>query len=365
MTIRCETNGTYTVIYSKRHPVTGQPRNLRRVNIQSKNAAIRIEKEIVAQLERTLHEARSPKWQIVTEEFLSECKNRGFSRKTIEDYTVGLHAYALPYFGERPIDSITTIEIRQILTENLKERAPATRKNAAKFMRAVFKFGLEAGYLQRNPMPTLKFKSGDKIARCLTEAEVKRFLELARSVGDQWYPHWMLALHTGMRSGELYALTWDKVDLENRILKVDASWNSKDGFKSTKSGNDRLLEIPRTLVSYLSELKLVTGASRFVLPRSIEWDRGRQAIHLRRFLGGIGLPQIRFHDLRATWATILLSKGVEPIKVMKAGGWNDMKTMMIYVRKAGVDIRGMSDCLNDLHDPHSPRGKVLQLLPGS
>ena len=78
------------------------------------------------------------------------------------------------------------------------------------------------------------------------------------------------------------------------------------------------------------------------------------------FLMGMGLPPIRFHDLRATWATILLSKGIEPIRVMKAGGWRDMKTLMYYVRLAGVDIRGMSDVLK-LHDPEQPRGQVVSL----
>lgn len=64
------------------------------------------------------------------------------------------------------------------------------------------------------------------------------------------------------------------------------------------------------------------------------------------FLAGVGLPQIRFHDLRTTWATIMLSKGVEPIKVMMMGGWKDMKTMQIYVRKAGVSIQGVTDKLD-------------------
>jgi integrase len=61
---------------------------------------------------------------------------------------------------------------------------------------------------------------------------------------------------------------------------------------------------------------------------------------------GLGLPPIKFHDLRATWATLMLSKGVEPIKVMIMGGWKDLKTMQIYIRKAGVDIKGITDRLN-------------------
>ena len=64
------------------------------------------------------------------------------------------------------------------------------------------------------------------------------------------------------------------------------------------------------------------------------------------FLQGLGLPQIRVHDLRATWATLLLSKGVAPIKVMKCGGWKDIKTMQYYTRLSGVDIRGITDYMD-------------------
>ena len=77
------------------------------------------------------------------------------------------------------------------------------------------------------------------------------------------------------------------------------------------------------------------------------------------FLKGLGLPTIRFHDLRACWATVMLSRGIEPIKVMYMGGWKDIKTMMIYMRKAGVDIKGITDNLS-LYNPSRDAAKVLK-----
>ena len=154
-------------------------------------------------------------------------------------------------------------------------------------------------------------------------------------------------------------MTWDKVNLDQRKILVDSSWNNKDGFKSTKSGDDRIVEIAPNLVTIVKQLKLQSGGSDFVLPRISRWDKGEQARELRMFLVGIGLPPVRFHDLRATWATLRLSNGVEPVKVMVMGGWKDMKTMMIYIRKAGVDIRGCTAKL-DLHDPVAKTAKVLE-----
>ena len=94
------------------------------------------------------------------------------------------------------------------------------------------------------------------------------------------------------------------------------------------------------------------------------WLKGEQTRDLRAFLLGMGLPAIRFHDLRASWATILLGQGVEPVKVMKMGGWKDLDTMMIYVRKAGIDVAGALNGLT-LHQHRPQIGEVLQLKLGS
>ena len=61
-------------------------------------------------------------------------------------------------------------------------------------------------------------------------------LNQAKIMGCDWYPHRTLAIYTGMRNGELYALTWDKVDFENKMILVDSSWSKRNGLKSTKSG---------------------------------------------------------------------------------------------------------------------------------
>lgn len=122
-----------------------------------------------------------------------------------------------------------------------------------------------------------------------------------------------------------------------------------------------MVELAPSLIPILEQLKLQTYATGFVLPHHPRWTKGEQARELRMFLMGIGLPQIRFHDLRATWATLMMSKGVEPIKVMIMGGWQDLKTMQIYMRKAGIDIKGITDCL-DFQSNRGGTGTVLDFF---
>lgn len=153
------------------------------------------------------------------------------------------------------------------------------------------------------------------------------------------------------------------MNFQTRQITVNRAWNSKDGFKSTKSGHERILPINDALMLVLKELKLAGEGGEYVLPRSGKWNKGEQAREPRKFLALAGLPQIRFHDLRATWATMLLSKGTLPAQVMKMGGRRDMKAMMIYTRMVGIDVRGATDCL-DFHTPNrSP--KAVLAFPGS
>ncbi len=349
--------GEWEAFFSKRHPITRMPLSRRRIKLESRSVAVRTERELIGLVERLLHQSVVPSWSTVVEQFLTFCLDRGLTKDTVYDYEVTLRAHTFEEWGHRCMDEITTQDVRILLDKKVGHRSASHKKNVLKFIRGVFNYAVELGVLNRNPTPQLKFRIGDKVKKVLTADQVRSFLEKAKTLDWEWYPHWVMAVYTGMRNGELYALTWPKVNLDDRLIKVDSSWNDKNGFKSTKSGDDRVIEIAPNLVTFLKQFKLRNGDTHFVLPRVDGWDKGKQARELGLFLKANGMPMIRFHDLRATWATLLLSKGVEPIKVMKMGGWKDMKTMMIYVRTAGVDIRGATDCL-DLHNPIQGTGTV-------
>lgn len=346
--------------YQKRHPIKRAPRKLFRTNLKSKNEAMRVEKELIVQLEESFKEQTVPTWQNLLKEFFNAKSLSDWGPKTLEDGQFMLDAHTMSKWGKRRLDSISPNDIKELIFERLGHNSPSTQQTLLKFIRGAFNYAVECRLLNSNPCPKIKFKTGEKIKKVLTEEQVGKLLSQAKIYQSDWYYHWAMAVYTGMRNGELYALTWDKVNLEGRRILVDTSWSKKAGFKSTKSGDDRIVEIAPNLVQELKELKLKTESTGFVLPRSRNWDKGEQARMLRYFLEGISLPTVRFHDLRATWATIMLSKGIEPIKVMTMGGWKDLKTMQIYIRKAGVGIKGITDCLN-LHSPGQQEATVIAL----
>ncbi len=344
---------------SKRNPFSGQPVSIRK-RCETRSIALRAEKELLIRLNEKFYDC-FPKWKDIVQTYTATKYEQGeWSSKTQQNYYTNLASHTFHLWGNRLADEINTQEIRDLIRNDLNGYSESHKKSVLKFIRGAFNFAVDSGILDRNPVPKIHFRVGDKIKLCLTLEQVKKFLEAAKELENPWYYHWTIALYTGMRNGELYALKWEKVNLENNFILVDSSWNAKDGFKSTKSGDDRIVEIAPNLSLILKELKLLRPDDVFVLPRVQNWDRGIQANELRKFLLGIGLPSIRFHDLRATWATLMLTKGTEPIKVMKMGGWKDLKTMEIYIRKAGVDIKGITSDL-DLHNPRKMIGEVIQL----
>lgn len=356
-------SGTWTASYSKRPGPRQMPKSLKRTGFKSERDAKKGFTELIVEMSRRLEIAVVPNWAENVKSYLDSCQLRGLSGKYIHSQQCYLEGHTLGAWGARLVTEISPHDILSLHKEKVGRSSQGNQQYFLKCLRLAFDHAVQAGHLVKNPVPQIKFRVGDKIKKVLTGDQVRTLLNKAREINHGWYPHWAFALYTGMRNGELFALTWDKVSIEKNQILIDAAWTSKDGFKSTKSGNDRIIEIAPGLLPVIKELKLQSCGDSFVLPRINRWEQGDQARELRMFLIGIGLPAVRFHDLRATWATLLLSKGVEPIKVMKMGGWTDMKTMMIYIRKAGVDIAGSMQGWN-LHDPESRIAQVFR-LPGS
>ncbi len=197
-----------------------------------------------------------------------------------------------------------------------------------------------------------------------------------------WHSIWTLALFTGMRSGELFALNWRSIDLEAGTIVVHENWINKIGIGPTKGRYWRTVPICSELSSFLKKLKPKAKGGysekvwrwnktrtekvyyieeEFVLPRFQCWKDGRQAGILREFLTGIGVTSVKFHTLRSCFATQLLRVNVAPAIVMKICGWKDLKTTQRYVRLAGIEVKGATEGLRFLDAPEA-MAQVVELF---
>src|SRR5690606_12392978 len=257
--------------------------------------AKKVYKELIIEMERKFQRTLYPLWPEVVDKFLEHFKNRGIARNTIQNYKTGLFTYTVPRWRDKQINEISTDDIRELIVENLSLKSETLRKDILKYIRAVFSYASDNGIDIRNPTPKLRFKNNLKIKTVLKEEEILLFLKKAREKKHPWFSIWAMALYTGMRNGELYALRWSNVNLNKKMIIVSESWHRINGMKDTKSGDDRIVEIAESLVSVIEEL-FHNRTDDFVLPRISSWTQGDQARVLRDFLAEINLPRIRSEE---------------------------------------------------------------------
>ena len=251
-----------------------------------------------------------------------------------------------------PAGKITVSDGREVIKlmdrQNLTKRYQRKVKN---IINNVYEWGIEYRYIFGNDRPPLKGllieTISDSVPDIMTFEEIKRFLSLAKALDHYWYPIWSFAILTGMRSGELHALSWEQIDLEKNTIRVDRSFDSNlKQVGPTKARYWRSVPINSNLRKLILDLsKKRDGEDEFVLPRSKTWDNGDQAVPLKDFLRSIKMKPIKFHALRACFATQMLASGVPAPVVMKIGGWKKTDTMDIYLRLAGVQTKDATKCL--------------------
>ena len=133
--------------------------------------------------------------------------------------------------------------------------------------------------------------------------------------GDRLEGLYVLAIHTGLRQGELLALRWEDVDLGGGVLRVRGTKTARSR-RTVKLSETALEALTSHLTRQLGEIDRVRSMwqeNGLVFATEIGTPLSRHNLAHRSFrplLARAGLPAIRFHDLRHTCATILLSQGV-------------------------------------------------------
>lgn len=298
-------------------------------------------------------EAKGITWKELIHRWEAFARNgmagKKYSRHTIMVHVNTLYQHTNTWLKKRVRD-LGRSDGRYVINTLMSESFSASRIKAIKgSINKVWNWGIEEGLVfegMKSPVCGLVIESEkNKFKPILTLEEIKKLLYEAEVRDHPWRHIWAVALLTGMRSGELFALTWDDVDLDNNIIRITKSYSSTiKGIKSTKNSDWRNAHISEDLRNVLLEIRSVDPLSENVLPRHPGWTGGNAGKILRAFLNRIGIDKyVNFHTLRACFATHVLASGAEPTQVMKMGGWSDFKTFQIYVRMAGVDVKGVTD----------------------
>lgn len=366
---------TYRVTVMTRSPDNRAVRvQKKKFGIETIAEAKRIETQLKKEAERDLvaREQQGSSWEkLVNEWKIALSEGTGGSRisaTTSEDYLTALRKYTTKW-NNKSAASIRRPDVVQVIRE-MEEigRSKGRIQCVLIAINAVFRWAIDLRLVkgvEQSPATGLMLKRDEeKKPEILTLAQIQKLLDYAQAIDHPWYPVWATALFTGMRSGELHELKWDDVDMENGIITVSRSWNSRMKIvKCTKAGYWREVPINDPLLLLFKQLKLKRGTNPYVLPRFHNWTRGTTSGILRKFCLGTGIPSIKFHTLRACFATMLLRDAVAPAVVMKICGWKDLKTMQHYIRLAGIEIQGATNTKSmKFLSPRETVGRVVQLF---
>lgn len=330
-------------VYINGKDKSGKRIQMRKRSLQSMRKAEEAEFELKRKLAILKESEVDPRWNEWITEALGIMKVL-YKPSTLYSYQKTLDKWIPESWKDKELKSFTKGDIHSFIYEEMQDTTQHTRKFVLKIIKRIFQLAIEHGKLEKNPCNGLQVKVPEGIKKVLTNQEAEILLTQGLITNHRFYPVWVAALFTGMRSGELYALKWSDVDLDAKLINVSRSWNSKNGFTPTKNQKTRVVPVSDKFHSFLLELKL-KAKKEFVLPRLAEWERGGAAKVTKKFCKSIGITEIKFHDLRATFITNLLSRGVPMAQVMSVVGHADLETTNVYLRMAGVEVKNSTESL--------------------
>lgn len=207
-----------------------------------------------------------------------------------------------PAFGHKRLNDVSRREVQVFHAALLEEGlAPATADHHVKLIRQMLNRAVEWEVIPSNPVARIKlFNADNRVEVKLDEADLGRLLHVLqtdknRTVCDVA----LLLLATGARLNEVLSATWGQVDLQNRVWKIPASVSKSKRIRSVPL-TDAALDVLRTLPRNDSYLFVSTKTKSKIGHVHKVWERLRCAA---------GLPDLRIHDLRHSFASLLVNNG--------------------------------------------------------
>ena len=283
---------------------------------------------------------------------------------TVNRYRQNARSYILPAIGSVPLAKVTPLAVQRLVNDLVTSgRSPASARLCFAVLRRAFNQAVKWKMIARNPCDDVDVpRVASPEMQTWNLEDANRFLAAIADVPLAAF--WQLALVTGMRRGELLALRWQDVDLDRGTLAVrrtmaeDSQRRWTYGEPKSAAGR-RAIAIPAPMVISLKAHRARQNERRLLLGAAwddagLVFDRGDGAPynpdgvseHFRELIARLGLPRIRFHDLRHTAATLMMADGVHPKIVQERLGHS--KISMTLDRYSHVTESMQRDAANRL-----------------
>lgn len=223
--------------------------------------------------------------------------------------------------GDRQFSEITPLVVDGYISQRAAVVNPATVNRDVVVLHHMFVKAMAWGKALDNPVAHIKpLRVNNQRLRYLSHEEMDRLLARADEVLS---PVLITALHTGLRRGELFHLTWQDIDFKLSVIRVIQN----------KNGERREIPMTNTLRATLQRLSRRL-ASDYVFPGKTGHGLVDVRKRFRRALQEAGIAGFVFHDLRHTFASHLVMAGVDMMTVKEFLGHKDIKMTLRYAHLA-------------------------------
>ena len=287
----------------------------------------------------------------VATKYIENRKLKKLKLSTIENKQYLIDKHLIPTFGKMPVNSITPAHIEQWQKKMLEKKyAPTYVYTINNLLNTILRYAVRYLSLGKNPADAtdtigvsrndhFDFWTPDEFNKFLTflndkEANAKAQIKRRCSTAVLTMAFTVL-FYTGLREGEMLALTSNDIDLEKQTISVNKTFKrlkSQDYVSSPKTRNsNRVIKISETLTEkikqYIASIEDLQPDDRIF--ESINVHNLYRAIHSTAKLAGI--KEIRVHDLRHSCCSLLFHLGCTPLQVKSYLGHKNIKvTLDIY-----------------------------------
>lgn len=287
-------------------------------------------------------------------------------------YTNIINKHIIPTMGTLKMQEIKPYNLQKYFESKLTNKdnplSVFTLNNHHRVLKSIFIYAEDMGIVEKNPMNKVKVPKDKKTeTRVLTIDESQRLLDIVQHNDFLKMPV-SLALLLGLRRGECLGLSWDKVDFKNKLITIDQNLEYIDKkliFKEPKTlKSNRKIAITDSVVTLLKEHKkwqlemtMRSGGvwkNEYNLVCTRKTDGSPVTPHVlstcfKKFLIKNQLPEIRFHDLRHTNATIMLAANISAkVAGNRLGHSNTSITLDLYSHVLESIDRDVADKIEQL-----------------
>ena len=276
---------------------------------------------------------------------------------TVREKRRALRRGMLDLFGHLRLDQIGSRQIEAYKARRKQDGVGnKTINEELAILRKILTYAEEIGELKTPPPKIRRLKVQRPGFDFLDFEEACRLEEAARHAPEPWRAMIPTALWTGLRLGELRALQWDHVDLVAARLHVRHAADDQDVLHPPKSGQPRIVDLPRKAVAVLREHKHLRGPFVFCRDdgamlhgRECE-SKSKQAKHdgpLAKVCRKAGLRRVGWHSLRHTYASHLMMRGAKPVEVQELLGHASLTMTMRYAHLSPSARRAAAELLDE------------------